>query len=122
MAKKPPKLASVSFLDYQNPLIDAEGPSIATTISEFRAPPGSQPQSKVGSASSIAPASREQKTATPTLKTKTRRRDEVRSEIAKAVAALAGSTGWKTSDKDRCRLVDQYLEKQGLCKVSTLRR
>lgn len=52
------------------------------------------------------------------------RGDATRPDIAKAVAALAGSDNWENaSHKERCRLVDKHLGKpDGWCKVRTLGR
>ena len=57
-------------------------------------------------------------------RTKTPRRDEKRPDIKRAIEALAGSEEWKnSSDKRRCRLVDDYLKMHNTwCLPRTLRR
>jgi hypothetical protein len=86
--------------------------------------PGQRPAAAVGDIASAPLAADPSRFAQGRKgpRTRTRRRDEVRSEIAKAIAALEGSNSWKTTDKERCRLVDRHLNKPGLCTVTSLRR
>jgi hypothetical protein len=57
-------------------------------------------------------------------KTARKRRDEKRPEIERALEALESSPDWaKSSDKSRCRSVEQHLGKpEGWCSPRTLRR
>ena len=59
----------------------------------------------------------------PSATKRTRRRNEVRPDIAGAVEALEKTSAWNAQDKERCRLVEKHLGwAKGACSVTTLRR